>query len=228
MRRAAKMLLVSVAAFVAADTAFAQVHFISTPEDSITATVSLGEKKSMMFRQFATGGRTLQLYWKQLTLSIPAQWEASLCDNGTCYTNLPSSGSMNTVWPGDYGLMKLDITPRVNYGSAIIRYAVWDSSVANLVDTLTWIVHANSSTAISNMAANSPVAFAANKMLFITGAGGREASLYDAAGKSVFRKSLLKQDEKIDLSSLNDGLYILRIASLYQPYAQKIFIGASR
>lgn len=219
------MLLVSAATFVAADTAFAQRPFTSTPKDSMVATVPLDAKKSMMFQQFATSGQTLQLRWRQLSLSIPAQWEANLCDNGTCFTNLPGSGSMNTVWPGDYGLMKLDITPHVNEGTAIIRYAIWDSSAANLVDTLTWIVHSNT-TSISNVPNSSPIAYAVNKTLFISKANaGLVVLLYDASGKNAFQKRLMNHDETIDLSALASGMYVLHITGLNFPYAQKIFIG---
>ena len=225
MKQTAKMLLVSVVAFANADTAFAQRPFTSTPKDTIVATVPLDVKKSMMFQQFAIAGQTLQLRWRQLSLSIPPQWEANLCDNGTCFTNLPSSGSMNPVWPGDYGLMKLDVTARVNQGTAVVRYAVWDSSAANLVDTLTWIVHSNT-TSISHVQNKSPIAHVVNKTLLISQAKpGLVVLLYDAAAKKVFQKSLVNQDETIDLSALSSGMYVLHITGLNHPYAQKIFIG---
>ena len=229
IRRLATMLMVSAAIFVVAGTALAQRSFYSTPKDTIIATVLLEAKQSLMFQQYPTTGQNLNLHWKQFSLSIPAQWEASLCDNGTCYTDLPVSGFMNTVWPGDYGLMKLDITPHVNYGTAVIRYTIWDSSTAGYVDTLTWVIH-SVPTGIGNNEVNQTFAFTSGKTLFISNipGSGKAALLFDVAGKKVFQKNLQKQEEVMDLSFLNEGLYVLHITGLHQPYAQKIFVGSVR
>ena len=92
---------------------------------------------------------TIHLKWKKISESVPALWEASVCDNQACYTSLVDSGSMKLILPGDYGIVLLHITPHLNYGTAVIRYEVWDISTPLLRDTLTYILTVTATSGIS-------------------------------------------------------------------------------
>ena len=86
--------------------------------------------------------------WEQIFLNLPNGWEANLCDAGHCYTGFPLSGTMDSVFFGEYGLMSVGINPDTFPGTGIVRYAVWESNFPGNRDTLTWIITANPSTGV--------------------------------------------------------------------------------
>ncbi|MEO6831019.1 MAG: T9SS type A sorting domain-containing protein [Chitinophagaceae bacterium] len=227
MRRFTHLLLVSVAAIAVADTAFAQNSFYSTPKDTIVATLPLEVKGSYMFRQFANSGNILHLAWQQIKADVPAQWEINLCDNGTCFPNLPFSGVMNDVPVGDYGLLNLDVKPKINYGTAIVQYAVWDAGLPALKDTLTWIIH-SSTTGISTAEQNQTLAYVSGKTLYINNLNGTQKKLVlvDMTGRKVLQKEVLFQEGSFDVSALSSGMYVLLITADNYHYTQKIIVGA--
>ena len=222
-----KIFVMLVATFVAANVTFAQSVFTNIPRDTIVDYVSLGNGRLFTFQQFATNSNTLNLSWKQIAVSTPSQWEVTLCDNGNCYPNLPLSGTMAPVSVGDYGLMTLDVKPHTTPGTAIVRYSIWDASAPSVIDTLTWIIHATT-TGIGNVTNELPKAFLVSKFLFLSlpASPNQEAVLYDMTGKAVVLKHLSLPHETIDLSAINNGLYVLKILSPKFNFTQKLFIGA--
>ena len=127
------------ALFVAADTSFSQTYSI-VPNDTIQITGMLEDLETLSIEQLNTSQDTIVLQWQKVSESVPPAWDADVCDNVICYTALEDSGVMNPVIPGDYGFLLLHITSHVNYGTAIVRYAVWDTANAALKDTLTYIL----------------------------------------------------------------------------------------
>lgn len=220
-------LIVSVAVLItAAGTSFAQVSFVNTPQDTIVDNIPLESAKVLDFKQQAVTFDTLHLAWQQVSLNQPSQWETFLCDNGTCYTNMPLSGSMYPVPPADYGLLSLHIKPRVNFGTAIIQYAVWDLSNPAQKDTLTWVITSNT-TGIKTPSEDKPQVYTNHKILFIKNLNPYNNSivLYDLTGKKVLQQGVFSEREKIDLNSIDDGIYIIEIIGGKLRWAEKIFVG---
>jgi hypothetical protein len=122
---------------------------VLTPGDSVQFTGVFDHLQTLSIQQVNTSADTIQLAWRKLSESVPPNWEAVVCDNVMCYTSLTDSGTMIPVLPGDYGFVLLHITPHVNYGTAVVRYEVWDIGNASLKDTLTYILSLDSVSAIS-------------------------------------------------------------------------------
>jgi hypothetical protein len=147
--RVIQKVVLSVAAFFAAtDISFAQTYSL-VPNDSINITGTLEDLQTLSIQQLNISSNTIQLKWKKVSESVPALWEAVVCDNQVCYTSLVDSGMMNPVIPTDYGFVLLHITPHVNYGTAIVRYAVWDTANAAIKDTLTFVLTVNNTAGIT-------------------------------------------------------------------------------
>lgn len=134
-----KIVLSVAAIFAATDISFAQSYSI-VPNDTINMIGMMEDLETLSIQQLNTSTNILQLKWAKLSESVPAMWEASVCDNQVCYTSLVDSGSMNPINPNDYGLLLTHITPHVNYGTAVIRYVVWDITNPAIKDTLTYIL----------------------------------------------------------------------------------------
>ena len=132
----------------ASHNSFSQAYALS-PGDSVQFTGVFDHLQTLSIEQANVTADTIQLAWRKVSESVPPNWDALVCDNVMCYTSLVDSGIMNPVMPGDYGFVLLHITPHVNYGTAVVQYAVWDIANASMKDTLTYILSLDSVSAIS-------------------------------------------------------------------------------
>jgi Secretion system C-terminal sorting domain len=143
-----KLVLSAAVLLTAAGNSFSQT-FSNTPNDTINMVGLMEDLETLTIQQLNISSNTIQLKWKKVSVSVPALWDASVCDNSICYTSLVDSGTMNPVNPPDYGFILLHVTPHVNYGTAVIRYAVWDISNPSLKDTLTFILTVNAPSSVN-------------------------------------------------------------------------------
>lgn len=204
---------VSVVAFMGTmDIAYSQNYTLS-PDDTLTKTGTFDDLETLSIQQINTSQDTIHLKWKKIHEDVPPYWDATVCDNVNCYTSLVDSGTMNPVYPGEYGFILLHITPRQTFGTAIIRYAVWDINNASKQDTLTFILTVNPVSGFTEIQLRSGV-FAypnpTNKNVELLFADNRsyELKLFDLSGKLALHTTC-KQNCILPLSHLNDGVYTL-------------------
>jgi hypothetical protein len=134
-----RYLLATILFFIGIEFSAAQTYSL-TPNDTIYIIGMLEDLETLSIQQINISNNNITLKWKKVSESLPALWEADVCDNVTCYTALLDSGKMYPVLPTTYGFLILHITPHTNMGTAIIRYAVWDSANVAITDTLTYIL----------------------------------------------------------------------------------------
>jgi Secretion system C-terminal sorting domain len=150
MTTSLKQLIVVAVTFAATTVSFAQTFSI-TPNDTIQLVGVLDDLQTLSIQQPNISSGNITLQWEKVSETVPLLWEASVCDNSICNTSLVNSGTMNPILPTEYGLLLVHITPHVNYGTAIVRYAVWDSTNVLLKDTLTYILSVNATAGIEEM-----------------------------------------------------------------------------
>ena len=148
MKFLAKSVLSVAVIITASDNSFSQSYTLN-PGDSVQFTGVFDHLQTLSIEQVNVTADTIQFAWRKVSESVPQNWEALVCDNVMCNTSLVDSGTMNPVMPGDYGFVLLHITPHVNYGTAVVRYAVWDIANDSMKDTLTYILSLDSVSAIS-------------------------------------------------------------------------------
>lgn len=199
------------AALWAVSPTFAQNYTLS-PADTLNVNATLDNLEVANFTQIHLGSDSLRLSWEKISETIPATWEASLCDIGHCYNNLPNMGSMDAIPVGDDGLMSLHITPHTTAGTAVIRYALWDATQMTHIDTLTWIVKA-STTDIAADEISPPIIYIADKQLFIKEISTAFTSIemMDMQGRIVFSTPVIKNDIVQDVSFLTEGIFCVRL-----------------
>lgn len=147
--KAIRHIILSVAVILAAtDFSFSQSYSI-TPNDTFELTGYMEDLQTLTISQLNITNDSVFLKWKKVSTSVPADWEATICDNRVCYTELVDSGFMNPVLPAETGFLLLHITAHANYGTAIIRYEVWDVSNPSARDTVTFIMTVNQPSAIN-------------------------------------------------------------------------------
>lgn len=149
MTTLSKIVLSAAAIFVAADISFAQSYSL-VPNDTINMVGMMEDLETLSIQQPNISNDTIILKWKKVSESVPSLWEANVCDNASCNTSLVDSGTMNPVLQSEYGLLLLHITPHTNFGTAVVRYAVWDIANPELKDTLTYILTVNNTSGIAD------------------------------------------------------------------------------
>ena len=209
------IVLSTVAILVAAHISFAQTYSI-TPNDTIEVTGVLEDLQTLTISQLNNTTDTLYFKWEKISESVPANWEASVCDNFFCYTVLMDSGITNPVFPADSGFLLLHVTPHVTYGTAIVRYAIWDIANPSLKDTLTFIATANEPSAVSQVGNNNNFNIfpnPANSDISIISSfqNGFEFFITDVSGKEIYSGISKTNAAYVSTDYFSNGIYSISI-----------------
>ncbi|MEO5572815.1 MAG: T9SS type A sorting domain-containing protein [Bacteroidia bacterium] len=222
MKKIRQAVLIVAAWFAATAISDAQSYSLS-PNDTIIAYGIMEDLETLIIQQNNITTDTLQLKWKKVSESVPPNWDISVCDNQNCYTTLEDSGTMNPVNPNDYGFLLIHCTPHVNFGTAIIRYAVWNINFPNLKDTLTFIIHANP-TGIAVVSLDAPSVWIAQNKIHLQNNKDDfySISFMDMNGKEVFKTNISNESE-YELPGLPISVYIIQLYGKQKLYMQKVF-----
>ncbi|HCS18963.1 MAG TPA: hypothetical protein DIW47_00115 [Bacteroidetes bacterium] len=215
MRRLFKLVLFISSIIGSGEDLTAQNLAIS-PNDTIERIGSMEDLETLTISLQNLTSSPLVLKWKKLSAAVPVDWEAAVCDNKICYTGLEDSGTMNAVDSSEWAFLLLHITSKVNYGTAVVRYMVWDEKDPMNTDTLTYILRVEApfgtreaDEATSLLLYPNP----ANDVLFIY--TGRSEGFYylitDVTGKCVDSGFSETKVHTLYLEGLKAGLYYLSL-----------------
>jgi hypothetical protein len=88
-------------------------------------------------------GEEINISWKKISLELPADWDYSMCDLGTCYAGIPDGDhTMSPVEKDSSGFLAPNIYPQGHVGAGKIVIYVWDKDNPLINDTLTWFITA--------------------------------------------------------------------------------------
>lgn len=191
--------------------ALTQSYFHS-PNDTLIANTELEISVTMNITQVHPTADTLYFHWNKLNVSMPIDWEASVCDNSNCYTTLIPNGNMLPVSPGDDGLLLIHCTPHTNSGVGIIQYTIYEDQTPNKIDTLTWIINTNELGIELIDNASADYYFSQNALNFITLKNKPiEIIIFDNTGRKI-REYTIPQNDKIEFLDLQDSNYFIKIS----------------
>lgn len=215
MKTIRNIVLVVAAIIVATTVSFAQSYSL-TPNDTIKIVGMMEDLETLSIQQINTSTTSITFLWQKISEIVPEKWEATVCDNAYCRTTLEDSGVMNPVEPTDYGLLLLHITPHVNYGTAIVRYAVWDSTNPLQKDTLTYILIVKEASGIvetfnSNLFSIFPNPSQDNITISTFLNQGYKYLILDEAGNNVQAGHIISSSMSIDTKNLPSGMYSMSI-----------------
>lgn len=171
--------------FAAANMMNAQ-SYQNSPGDSIISNANLDDVSVYTITQLHPGADTVHFRYQKYSVTMPASWDALLCDNANCHPDLKDSSEMIAV-PGDNGLMSLHLNPHWEAGTGIVRYLLHDVNTPTQIDTLTWIISAGAVT-VSEQIEMQPVISLNQQTLTIKNADKRFKTLriLDAQGRTLF------------------------------------------
>ncbi|ASS47377.1 MAG: hypothetical protein A3D31_16165 [Candidatus Fluviicola riflensis] len=177
--------------FITAGIAVAQSYYHS-PNDTLISNTTVNNSVTMNITQVHPTNDTLQFVWKKLSVSMPNDWTATICDNNTCFPSLIDSSTTLPVLPGDDGLMLVHCYPNTNAGTGMIRYTIYEIHSPLQVDTLTWIINAESTVGISESVSINPAYTIIGDQFQLTDSKSEftNLTLLDLNGKEVFSSSI--------------------------------------
>ena len=211
-------------AFAAVTTFVCGQSYIISPNDTLIDTAPFSNLTHFNIQQINLTSSPLVFSWQQIGLSIPAGWDANLCDNGNCYAGFPISGTMDTVFSGDYGLMSVGINPYTISGTAIIQYTVWEENTPQQIDTLTWIISAEATSGIKNNTSGIPKIWFDQNKIHIQNISDQflTLQLVDLSGNLVYTTNISNRNQ-IDLPAIQASIYIVQLSGNQDLYKQKIY-----
>lgn len=223
-RQFANLLLLMAMLIARTPVLYAQDYTL-TPGDSIVADIEANDLSVFNFLQLNTTMDTLYLSWEKVSDVVPAGWTAMICDNSICYPDLKEYGSMLPVVPGEYGLMSLHITAIEGGGTAMIRYAVWETNSALVKDTLTWIIH-SINTSIEHLQENDFSVFTSGNKLIIrcTNPLDGKIRLLNLQGAICATMNFSGMQQQMDITDIATGIYLLELTMAGSRFQHKIFI----
>lgn len=215
------LIILTSAIFVGVRIGFSQSYYHS-PNDTLIENTILDAQVTLNITQIHPGADTLHFYWNKLSIDMPLEWEANICDNSNCYTSLEDSGVTLPVLPGDDGLMLIHCTPHTVEGTATIRYTIFEENSPAQVDTLTWIINAtiaginsNQSEAIFIWTSENQLHFEGQTEQF------NKIRLYDSSGKLRF-ESTFEEEKTFFIPTLSSSVIFVELSGENRIYRQKI------
>lgn len=202
---------------------YAQSYFHS-PNDTLISNTSINNSVTMNITQVHPNNDTLQFVWKKSFVSMPNDWTATICDNNTCFPLLIDSSTTLPVLPGDDGLMLVHCFPNTNAGTGIIRYTIYEIHSPQQVDTLTWIINAESTAGIGeSVSLNSAYTIIGNQFqLTDPKSKFTDFTLLDLSGKEIF-SSRIPTSLRVEMPSFPASFYYLILNGNNTIIRQKIW-----
>lgn len=208
-------------------TGYAQSYFHS-PNDTLISYTTTNHSVTMNITQVHPNNDTLQFAWKKLSVSMPNDWTANICDNNTCFPSLIDSSITLPVLPGDDGLMLVHCYLNTNPGTGIIRYTIYEIHSPQQVDTLTWIIHAESTAGIEESGSSKSIYTLTGNQFQLTDPTSKfeHLTLLDLNGKEVF-SSGITSSLCIKMPSFPAGYYYLILSGNNTIIRQKIWYASN-
>ena len=195
--------------------------YVVTPSHSIVDNTDQSEEylKYYIYQENKTSGG-LVLGWNRILADIPAGWDYSLCDLGTCYPGIPSGDVMDTVPVNDKGFLAMSIYPYGIDGQANIVMEVYDVNSPEIRDTLTWVITVKSLAGVNETAKDLlqlsiyPNPSTDRALIRFTEVQSGTVRLYNTLGVEV-RQMVIKssREQEIDVSGLSSGAYTVTFTS---------------
>lgn len=196
--------------------------YYHSPNDTLISFTTIGENVTMNITQIHTSNDTLQFTWNKLSVDIPLQWDASICDNSNCYTELMENGTTLPVLPGDDGLMLVHCSPLEIAGTGVIRYTIFEMQTPEIIDTLTWIIHAETA-GIKDEAIVPFRLIQYGKTKFINQFRPDSLEIYNEVGTLVLHKTMDEGSTFILPDELH-GLFIIRLSGKGRSIQKKLWL----
>lgn len=128
---------------------FAQ-NYVLSPGKVFTANLDTNQLNYNGIRITNTGTTDLDFTWELILKDTLTDCEFDLCNSGICFNNLPETGVMPTLMPGQVGYLKMHMFSGQTNGVNTIKYVLKNASLLSS-DTLTYLITVGNATTILDL-----------------------------------------------------------------------------
>lgn len=163
-----------------------------------------------------------EIVWKIDSIYYPSAWELSLCDIAFCPIITDTTGTNTFTLPGkESSLLKMGYTPNGVSGSSYVRVKIIAEGTSDepLIMIYTAKITANIESSINKISNNNALSLYPNPVtdkLYLT-ANENEAIqqiiIYNVIGKQVLNSEMNANTKTINVSNLDNGIYIVKMIS---------------
>lgn len=163
-----------------------------------------------------TGTVNLNLTWDLTFKDTLNDCRFELCNSGECYNNLPLSGNLPVVAPGNIGFLKMHVFTGKTPGRNVVKYVLKNGT--SQIDTLTFIAYVAFASGVPEIKNNSQDILLypnpATDYFIIKGIkpANTKIEVLNVEGKAIMKKALLEQNNRIETGNLSSGIYFYRIS----------------
>lgn len=190
--------------------------FTVVPNDSIESTNDINDWMSDYIYIENTSGSALALSFQTITNTMdPLGWNVLLCTSNGCYSYVPASGPLGTIFSGDSAHLNLHCGFMGIAGTGEISVRVYETGNPSNADTITFIYHAVSTAGIfgydntSSLSQNFPNPFSSSTTInYSLQEEGGNIIITDIQGKAIYKYTLEnKSGELVVNLKLKPGIY---------------------
>jgi hypothetical protein len=197
-----------------------------TPAKTVTFTAPAFNVTINDIYMVNTTSSTLSLTWERISINVPAGWDYSMCDLGTCHGGIPQGpNTMNIVAVADSGFLGLNIDPANIPGTGEVKVFVYETGNKPNGDTLTWKI--TSAVGVEEITSNTKgikiYPNPATNVLNIKAPGIHGGNISDVLGRTIMTLDL-KGEDQIDVSILPKGFYFLNLEATDRKLFKRIII----
>lgn len=155
----------------------------------------------------------ITLEYSQLEVDYPVAWDRSFCDNINCFPDFKPTGSFMPFGKTDDASMKITVGTKSSADTAVVRYIIWDKNNPQDKDTLVFNIYVRWSAATAKIDLNKATVYPnpAQNILHVESGSAMPAIISDLNGRTVMSLDLAAGLNRIDISSLAAGQYILNL-----------------
>lgn len=163
--------------------------------------------------------------WERLSNTIDSSWSYSLCDYGSCHIGVPTQGTMTSIslaeaQGGMEGFFKLSINIGNAAGEGFLELYVFDSQDHNRGDTVSFrIKYSPTQSTGEFLVENQSLSFypnpATDEITIETVSTDAEYLIVsNVIGQHIIKQKVDQiSNQKLNLSSLKEGVYFLSLVS---------------
>jgi Secretion system C-terminal sorting domain len=207
--------------------AHAKSQVVVNGGDTITVTGTTSPSATTFGRGYCqnNGVDTVTMSWQLLSDSAASGWlYTGYCDKNLCYSFTIGTTHSFLLAPGASGVLQLDLVTGCNPGSGYTKILLWNKAdSAGTVRTVTDLVTIAQGPTCPNgigeiEPAQAQVSFYPNpvrsqlKVTLSQNISNGQIDIYNLLGSKVYSQPIASTVKDMDLSSLDNGLYVLRIS----------------
>ncbi len=192
----------------------AQAQLNITPNPSVILDIDVDEYDIIAHSLIQNESNEIKTFtWERNVITKQTEWESAVCDKNQCYLPHVSAAPLTfTLEPQEQATLDVHVYPFETEGSAIIEVVVTD--VNDPENVITGTYYFNESPSSNKERINHNIKFFPNPAMdYITienFEGLSTVEIYSLDGKLLIN-DILQTDNKVNISSLVEGAYILRM-----------------